>query len=188
MNHSSLSSDTSYHHLQKISPQYSAQPIPQRTHSIYYPLAPATPWRTGFWKRFPWTAFLAILGAVLMGIIMIVVLVVFDEKEVSRWKVSPAVYLAIASAIAYVLLVFALNRGVEIAKAFNAPILGSSDSNMPVDDLLKEAGQREVRYSAVKLAPSGTVGGDLNVGIPEKLVMHEPGSITAPQEGKLFVG
>jgi hypothetical protein len=77
---------------------------------------------------------------------------------------------------------------IEIAKAFNAPILGSSDSNMPVNDLLKEAGKREVRYGAVSLAPNSTMAGNFNGGGPEKLIMYDPGSIKAPQEGNLFVG
>ncbi|EEP79819.1 predicted protein [Uncinocarpus reesii 1704] len=89
----------------------------------YDPLAPSSPWRTGIWRRFPWTGYAALIIALCAAAVMIGVLVVSDGQEVSQWPVSPAVYLAVASAVANVLLSFALARGTEIA--FWVKALGS---------------------------------------------------------------
>jgi hypothetical protein len=58
--------------------------------------------------RLPCSPFLA-------TIVMVVVLRVSDGKEVRTWKLSPSVYLAIASTVANILLVFALARATVVA-------------------------------------------------------------------------
>lgn len=66
---------------------------------------------------------------------------------------------------------------IEIAKAFDAQALVSSDSNTSVGRLLREVGGRRVMYGA------GT-----GMGGREKLVMREPGLVRAPTDGDRFVG
>jgi hypothetical protein len=67
---------------------------------------------------------------------------------------------------------------IEIAKAFNAPILRNSDSNSSVYTLLDEVGVREICYGFVQLTPDH----------PEKLMMGEPSLVSTPQNGTLFAG
>ncbi|OQV01402.1 hypothetical protein CLAIMM_06769 [Cladophialophora immunda] len=44
---------------------------------------------------------------------------------------------------------------LETAKAFNPPLLRSADSNAPIKDLIKEVGDREIRYGAVLVTTGG---------------------------------
>jgi hypothetical protein len=67
---------------------------------------------------------------------------------------------------------------IEVAKAFNAPILSNYDSNASVHALLDEVGAREIRYGSVQLTPGGQ----------EKLLMSEPRWVATPEEGASFVG
>lgn len=66
---------------------------------------------------------------------------------------------------------------IEIARAFQAPMLQSSDPNARVGDLLKEVGMRSVRYGAV--AKSGPHGS-------EDLGMHDPDDVLVPRAGQTF--
>ncbi|MDI1490039.1 MAG: hypothetical protein OHK93_001238 [Ramalina farinacea] len=66
---------------------------------------------------------------------------------------------------------------IEIARAFQAPMLQSSDPNARVRDLLKEVGLRSVRYGAV--AKSGPPGS-------EDLGMHDPDDVLVPRAGQTF--
>lgn len=49
---------------------------------------------------------------------------------------------------------------VEIAKAFSAHMLYSSDSNAMTDQLLRDIGGRRVRYGAVAVVDGRAVGQD----------------------------
>lgn len=95
---------------------------------------------------------------------------------------------------------------IEIAKAFNAPLLrGSSDSNMPVDKLIKDIGTQSVRYGAVQadegeMSGARLVGpwkdGGLGVGVHEvgtaggriRLCMADEDLVAEPRQGQTFVG
>ncbi|RDL32562.1 uncharacterized protein BP5553_09018 [Venustampulla echinocandica] len=94
----------------------SVHPIPTPTvQPQYQTLAPSTTWRRGAFRRFPWPGFLALVAALLSAIGMVVVLVLSNNKPVSQWKISPAVYLAIESTIANILLAYALSEGTTVA-------------------------------------------------------------------------
>ena len=67
---------------------------------------------------------------------------------------------------------------IETAKAFRAPMLEGSDSNADADMLLKEVGDRELRYGAV------TMYG----GREQRLEMNKPQFVTPPEEGMRFDG
>ena len=70
---------------------------------------------------------------------------------------------------------------VEIAKAFGAPALVSSDSNATAKELLREVGERQIRYGACSTANIGANG-------MEKLAMGDPEVIHEPVNGNLFSG
>ena len=74
---------------------------------------------------------------------------------------------------------------IEVAKAFDAPALGSSDSNATATYLLKEVGDRHLQYGAVnsRLFAMGA-GADGT----EKLVMAEPGAVRVPTDGHRYTG
>jgi hypothetical protein len=44
---------------------------------------------------------------------------------------------------------------IELAKAFNAPLLQNADSNAPVKTLLEQVGVKPVQYGMVRAGPSG---------------------------------
>lgn len=67
---------------------------------------------------------------------------------------------------------------IETAKAFNAPMLANGDSNADADALLKEVGERAVRYGAV-----AATGSQL-----DRLELCEPHFIRKPHPGQTFVG
>jgi len=67
---------------------------------------------------------------------------------------------------------------IETAKAFRAPLLGNADSNADADMLLKEVGDRPVRYGA-----AATTGSQM-----DRLEMSEPQFIRTPHTEQTFVG
>jgi hypothetical protein len=73
------------------------------------------PWLSGFWRRMPTLAVLALLMVPLCAGADAVILYKSDGKEVESWKVSPSVLLAILSAVANVCLQFARSEGVVIS-------------------------------------------------------------------------
>ena len=78
---------------------------------------------------------------------------------------------------------------VEIAKAFDATALVSSDSNLPAKDLLNEVGERQIRYGAVSLsAGSGYGVATAEMNASTKLMMGDPRIAQEPGYGNLFVG
>lgn len=78
---------------------------------------------------------------------------------------------------------------IEIAKAFDATALVSSDSNLPAKELLMEVGERQIRYGAVGLsAGSGYGVATAKVNASTKLVMGDPRFAQEPGDGNLFVG
>lgn len=72
------------------------------------------PWRASVIRRLPWDALLAFSGAIAIAILIIAVILKSDVDPISHWPVAPAVYLAIISAVANILLRYAFSRGVEI--------------------------------------------------------------------------
>ena len=70
---------------------------------------------------------------------------------------------------------------IEIAKAFDAPLLLNSDSNLNAQELLREVGERPVRYGAVVLG-NGDIRGQ------EKLVLGDPMYIMDPVKGRIYTG
>ncbi|KAL8730263.1 MAG: hypothetical protein Q9181_004730 [Wetmoreana brouardii] len=67
---------------------------------------------------------------------------------------------------------------IETAKAFSAPMLQHSDPNANVDELVKEVGERPVRYGAVAY----------NAARLDALQMYYPGHVKRPQRGQIFIG
>ncbi|KAL8704462.1 MAG: hypothetical protein Q9201_002378 [Fulgogasparrea decipioides] len=67
---------------------------------------------------------------------------------------------------------------IETAKAFSAPMLQHSDPNANVDELMKEVGERPVRYGAVAY----------NAARLDALQMYYPGHVKKPQRGQIFIG
>ncbi|KAH8687651.1 hypothetical protein BGZ60DRAFT_522299 [Tricladium varicosporioides] len=78
---------------------------------------------------------------------------------------------------------------IEIAKAFDAPILANSDSNLGAEDLLVEVGKKQVRYGATANG-SGAVyaHNGILVGGSEKLVMGEPQRVHEAIQGRVYTG
>lgn len=76
---------------------------------------PGRPWRASVLRRLPWDALLAFFGAIASAILMIAVILKSNNDPVSHWPVAPAVYLAIISVVANILLRYAFSRGVEIS-------------------------------------------------------------------------
>jgi len=85
---------------------------------------------------------------------------------------------------------------IEIAKAFNAPLLRNEDPNQEVGQLIKEVGHRDVRYGAVS---PGDIMGEQEAGRgdgprfrvqvpPRNLEMAEPGKVETPLDGETFEG
>ncbi len=91
-------------------------------------------WQPGVGKRFPYAAFLGLLGAVLCAVAAAVVLMVSNGQSISRWKINqtnvqPTVLLAIFSALANACLRFAFSEGHVIAW-WREALRGSSISNL----------------------------------------------------------
>jgi len=81
-------------------------------------------------RRFPWKGFLALLFTVISAASMVAVLVISNNKPVVDWTVSPAVYLAIISTIANILLNYALSEGVQVAWWVKSMKQGSNISDL----------------------------------------------------------
>ncbi|KAK0616899.1 hypothetical protein B0T14DRAFT_254301 [Immersiella caudata] len=81
----------------------------------HHPPANAHEWRASVLRRLPWDALLAILGTIACAITMTVVIIKSNGDAVEHWTVSPAVYLAIISAAANILLRYTFSKGVEIS-------------------------------------------------------------------------
>jgi Protein of unknown function (DUF3176) len=75
---------------------------------------PASPWRSGFLRRLPWTAFLALISVLILVLLMIVILV-RSNGQPADWTVQPAVLLAITTALANILIHYALSESVAVA-------------------------------------------------------------------------
>ncbi|KAE9368601.1 hypothetical protein N431DRAFT_444024 [Stipitochalara longipes BDJ] len=73
------------------------------------------PWLSGFWRRMPTLAVLALLMVPLCAGSDAVILYKSDGQEVDAWKISPSVLLAILSAVANMCLQFARSEGVIIS-------------------------------------------------------------------------
>jgi len=76
---------------------------------------PGRPWRASVVRRLPWDALLTFFGAIASAILMVVVILKSNNDPVSNWPVAPAVYLAIVSVVANILLRYAFSRGVELS-------------------------------------------------------------------------
>lgn len=85
------------------------QPITQ------HPLGRAHEWRASVLRRLPWDALLAFFGILSCAAAMIAVIIKSQNDLVENWTVSPAVYLAIFSVVANVLLRYTFAKGVEIS-------------------------------------------------------------------------
>ncbi|KAL8695341.1 MAG: hypothetical protein Q9218_000100 [Villophora microphyllina] len=68
---------------------------------------------------------------------------------------------------------------IETAKAFSAPMLQHSDPNANVDELMKEVGERPIRYGAVAYN---------NAARLDALQMYYPGHVRVPGRGQTFIG
>ena len=73
------------------------------------------PWRTSVLRRLPWLGLAAFFGVLLCMAAAVAILMESDGQPTDSWSVQPTVYLAIASALANILLHFALAEAVNIA-------------------------------------------------------------------------
>ncbi|KPI34596.1 uncharacterized protein AB675_4923 [Cyphellophora attinorum] len=73
---------------------------------------------------------------------------------------------------------------VEIAKAFDAPLLKYADNNAGIEKLVHETGAREVKYGVLR----GGDGMGEKDGAGRKLIMGEKGSVRRPMPGETFTG
>ena len=73
------------------------------------------PWITGFFKHVPYKGLGALVIAALGIIAGVAVLVKSNNDPTTDWPVQPQVYLAIASTITNITLVYALKRAIDVA-------------------------------------------------------------------------
>lgn len=74
---------------------------------------------------------------------------------------------------------------LEVANAFNAPVLGELQGNRPAGQMLDEAGEMKVRYS-----DSGVVGRTSGYGGEEEVKKIEIGPVAivkAPEKGARYI-
>ncbi|KAK1750490.1 hypothetical protein QBC47DRAFT_393573 [Echria macrotheca] len=71
-------------------------------------------WRPGAVRRFPFASFAALLAALCAAAAMGAVVILSDGSPVSSWGISPAVYLAVASAVANILLRYSFSENLQI--------------------------------------------------------------------------
>lgn len=72
-------------------------------------------WTTGFWRRLPWKGMAALLTSIVTAAVMVVILVLSDDRPIIKWSIQPDVFLAITSAVANSAVHFALSQGVTVA-------------------------------------------------------------------------
>lgn len=70
---------------------------------------------------------------------------------------------------------------VEVAKAFDAPLLRGVDSNAVIKGLTAAAGSRMVMYGVGVSGEGGSLGGSS----AEEIIIHEPGEYQAQQQQKM---
>ena len=82
-----------------------------------YVAAPTSnaPWRVGTFNHIPWKGLLALLVSIAGIVASIGILIASNRDAVSRWSVSPTVYIAIASAVTNVLLSYSLRKALDVA-------------------------------------------------------------------------
>jgi len=89
-------------------------------HGGEYTQSPSThghPWQPGFFKQLPWLGLLALVGTVLCTFAAVAVLVVSNGRPIDSWSATlqPTVYLSIFTALANILLTYALYQGIVIS-------------------------------------------------------------------------
>jgi hypothetical protein len=104
-----------YQNLQESAPYYNNQSQQNLAQPESDPPCKLTPWRAGFFKRFPVGGFGALLVSFLCIVGPIIVLILSNQQPVTDWKVQPTVILAIFSAIFNLAIVYALSQGAEIS-------------------------------------------------------------------------
>lgn len=82
---------------------------------------------------------------------------------------------------------------IETAKAFSAPLLRGHDSNSEADALLKEVGNRKVKYGEVAILGGRVVPPDMYIppddsGVIRRLKMASPGFVRLPQDHTGYSG
>jgi hypothetical protein len=122
-----------------------------------------------------------------------------EEATIAVYE-SHYLYLALASIFTLLAIVLVIptfsgywNLGrqvsmspIEIAKAFNAPLLKNGDSNAEVKQLIEELGERGARYGAVSNA-IGNKGQQFQT-LEASLEITTPGQVVVPREGWKFRG
>jgi hypothetical protein len=104
-----------YHNIEEFVPypgHHSQQSLVQQEPD---PPCEPTPWRPGFWKRFPW---LGVVGLILCFLCIggaIIVLHSSNQQPVNGSKVEPTVILAILTAVFNLALALALSQGARIS-------------------------------------------------------------------------
>lgn len=73
------------------------------------------PWRAGVLARMPWVGFAALLGTLICASAGAIILILSNGNPLIDWSVQPTVWLAITTALANILLHFALSEGATIS-------------------------------------------------------------------------
>jgi hypothetical protein len=74
---------------------------------------------------------------------------------------------------------------IETAKAFDAPILAQAGSNAFVDELVKELGERNLKYGESLVGEkSDTVSEEENEW---RLIMGDPETVIRPEAGRIYL-
>ncbi|KAL8965508.1 MAG: hypothetical protein Q9183_003818 [Haloplaca sp. 2 TL-2023] len=74
---------------------------------------------------------------------------------------------------------------VETAKAFGAPVLRTNDSNADARGILKDVGEKEVRYGVVTTSTFEGFGGEVKQRT--QLVIGDTERVRKPRSGETFV-
>jgi hypothetical protein len=104
-----------HQYLQEPVPHYATSSEQDLVHPGLGPACKPTPWRPGFFTRFPWLGFAALILSLMCMAGGLFVLVSSNQQPVTSWTLQPTVILAILSAVFNASLAFALAQGAEIS-------------------------------------------------------------------------
>ena len=116
-----LSPKPSYSEVGSQKPSYSCSSESMPLNGAQNPVIEAqeyckpTPWRPGFWRRFPWLGMGAWIVSFLCTVGAVMVLLVSNQKPVASWRLTPTVILAILSAAHNASLTFAFAQTSAIS-------------------------------------------------------------------------
>ncbi|KAF2185841.1 hypothetical protein K469DRAFT_157361 [Zopfia rhizophila CBS 207.26] len=96
-----------------------SDPPPQSRRYFRHPRHILEPWTSGFWIRFPWLGFGALLGVILLTGVSAGILLASHGTAVEDWRVGddnaqPQVYISLSEMIMNFLIIFTLMDGMTV--------------------------------------------------------------------------